>query len=97
MLASVCICAHICVCVYIYVCIYTYMYIYMYTYIYVSKHPGRQHISPGMTKAFLHVLLPVWKRFQMEQKTRLTGNDFSGRNLFTAREGHRMNQFFQMV
>jgi len=56
-----------------------------------------QHISPQLTKAFSHVLFPVWKRLWAEQKMRLTWNDSSGRNLITVREGHRMNQFYQMV
>lgn len=33
----------------------------------------------------------------MEQKMRVTGNYFSGRNLVSATEGHRVNQFFQVV
>lgn len=31
------------------------------------------------------------------EQTRLISNDFSGRNLVTQIEGHRVNQFFQMV
>lgn len=56
-----------------------------------------QQSSPGLTRAFSRMLFPVWKRFQTEQKMKLTWNDFSGRNLITPREGHRVNQFFQMV
>lgn len=55
------------------------------------------HISPELTRTFSRVLFPVWKRLQMEQKRRVTGNDFSGRNLVSAREGHRVNPFFQVV
>lgn len=79
------------------VCLYVYIFIYTHRYIYVFITLSVQHISPGLTRAFSHVLFPVWKRLQIEQKTRLTSNDFSGRNLVTAREGHRVNQFFQMV
>lgn len=77
-------CVFVCVCIYICVC----------ACVYKSKRATHQ---PWADKGLLACAVPVWKRLQTEQKTRLAWSDFSGRNLVTAREGHRVNQFFQMV